>query len=41
MEEGSLRGDCNVSVRLRGTTEFGTRTETKKMLTLNCNPKSC
>ena len=27
MEEGSLRGDCNVSVRLRGTKEFGTRTE--------------
>ena len=34
MEEGSLRCDCNVSVRLRGTTEFGTRTETKNVNSL-------
>ncbi|MBX7220213.1 MAG: Asp-tRNA(Asn)/Glu-tRNA(Gln) amidotransferase subunit GatB [Blastocatellia bacterium] len=31
MEEGSLRCDANVSVRLRGATEFGTRTETKNL----------
>ena len=34
MEEGSLRCDCNVSVRLRGATEFGTRTETKNVNSL-------
>ena len=27
MEEGSLRCDANVSIRLRGTTAFGTKTE--------------
>jgi aspartyl-tRNA(Asn)/glutamyl-tRNA(Gln) amidotransferase subunit B len=31
MEEGSLRCDANVSVRPRGTTEFGTKTELKNM----------
>lgn len=31
MEEGSLRVDANVSVRLRGETEFGTKAEIKNM----------
>ena len=31
MEEGSLRVDGNVSVRRRGTAEFGTKTELKNM----------
>jgi aspartyl-tRNA(Asn)/glutamyl-tRNA(Gln) amidotransferase subunit B len=31
MEEGSLRCDANVSVRLRGSTGFGTRTEIKNL----------
>jgi aspartyl-tRNA(Asn)/glutamyl-tRNA(Gln) amidotransferase subunit B len=31
MEEGSLRCDANVSVRLKGATKFGNRTETKNM----------
>lgn len=31
MEEGSLRCDANVSIRPRGETEFGTRTETKNL----------
>ncbi len=31
MEEGSLRCDANVSIRPRGSTEFGTRTETKNL----------
>lgn len=31
MEEGSLRCDANVSVRPRGQSEFGTRTELKNM----------
>jgi len=31
MEEGSLRCDANVSVRPKGTTTFGTRTELKNM----------
>ncbi len=31
MEKGSLRCDANVSVRLRGETRFGTRTETKNV----------
>jgi len=31
MEEGSLRVDANVSVRRRGTTEFGTKAEIKNM----------
>ena len=39
MEEGSLRGDCNVSVRLRGTKEFGTRTETKNVNSLTAIQK--
>ena len=31
MEEGSFRCDANVSIRPRGTTEFGTRTELKNL----------
>jgi len=31
MEEGSLRCDANVSLRLTGATEYGTRTEIKNM----------
>src|SRR6202171_5735639 len=31
MEEGSFRCDCNVSVRKRGSQEFGTRTEIKNL----------
>jgi len=31
MEEGSMRCDANVSVRLKGAKEFGKRTETKNM----------
>ena len=31
MEEGSMRVDANVSVRLRGETEFGTKAEIKNM----------
>lgn len=31
MQEGSLRADVNVSVRKKGTTKFGTRTEMKNM----------
>jgi len=31
MEEGSLRCDANVSVRLRGAKEFGTKTEIKNL----------
>ena len=31
MQEGSFRCDANVSVRLQGETEFGTRTETKNL----------
>jgi aspartyl-tRNA(Asn)/glutamyl-tRNA(Gln) amidotransferase subunit B len=31
MEEGSLRCDANVSVRLKGNKEFGTKTEVKNM----------
>ncbi len=31
MEEGSLRCDANVSVRRRGTEEFGTKTEVKNL----------
>ncbi len=31
MEEGSFRCDCNVSVRKRGATEFGVRTEIKNL----------
>ena len=31
MQEGSLRADVNVSVRKKGTNEFGTRTEMKNM----------
>ncbi len=31
MQEGSLRCDCNVSVRLKGTEEYGERCEVKNM----------
>ena len=31
MQEGSLRADVNVSIRPKGSKEFGTRTETKNM----------
>ncbi len=31
MQEGSLRADVNVSVRKKGATEHGTRTEMKNM----------
>lgn len=31
MEEGALRCDANVSVRVKGTTEFGVKTEVKNM----------
>ncbi|MFM7469118.1 MAG: Asp-tRNA(Asn)/Glu-tRNA(Gln) amidotransferase subunit GatB [Vampirovibrionales bacterium] len=31
LEEGSMRCDANVSVRLKGTTAFGTKTEVKNM----------
>lgn len=31
MEEGSLRCDCNVSVRKKGASEFGTKIEVKNM----------
>jgi aspartyl-tRNA(Asn)/glutamyl-tRNA(Gln) amidotransferase subunit B len=34
MEEGSLRVDCNVSVRPAGSTEYGTRCEIKNMNSL-------
>ncbi|HCC00131.1 MAG TPA: Asp-tRNA(Asn)/Glu-tRNA(Gln) amidotransferase GatCAB subunit B, partial [Ruminococcaceae bacterium] len=34
MEEGSLRADVNVSVRKKGATEFGTRTEMKNINSL-------
>ena len=34
MEEGSLRVDCNVSVRPQGSTAFGTRCEIKNMNSL-------
>ena len=34
MEEGSLRVDCNVSVRPQGSTELGTRCEIKNMNSL-------
>jgi aspartyl-tRNA(Asn)/glutamyl-tRNA(Gln) amidotransferase subunit B len=34
MEEGSLRVDCNVSVRRKGSTELGTRCEIKNMNSL-------
>jgi len=31
MQEGSMRCDCNVSVRLKGATEYGTRCEIKNI----------
>lgn len=35
MEEGSLRVDVNISSRLRGATELGTRTEVKNLNTIS------
>ena len=35
MEEGSLRVDVNISARLRGATELGTRTEVKNLNSIN------
>lgn len=35
MQEGSMRCDVNLSLREAGTTEFGTRTETKNINSLN------
>lgn len=35
MQEGSMRCDVNLSLRLPGSTEFGTRTETKNINSLN------
>jgi len=35
MQEGSMRCDVNVSMRVAGTKEFGTRTETKNINSLN------
>lgn len=35
MQEGSLRADVNVSVRPKGATEFGTRTEMKNVNSFN------
>ena len=31
LQEGSMRADVNLSVRERGASEFGTRTETKNL----------
>ena len=31
LEEGSMRADCNVSIRRPGAAEYGTRTETKNL----------
>ena len=38
MEEGSLRCDGNVSLRRRGSTELGTKTELKNMNSFNDDP---
>ncbi len=35
MEQGSVRFDINVSLRLKGSSEFGTRTETKNLNSFN------
>lgn len=40
MEEGSIRADANVSVRLVGAKEFGTRTETKNLNSLKALQKA-
>lgn len=40
MEEGSIRADANVSVRLMGAKEFGTRTETKNLNSLKALQKA-
>ncbi len=40
MEEGSIRADANVSVRLFGAKEFGTRTETKNLNSLKALQKA-
>ena len=40
MEEGSLRCDANVSVRLRGAKEFGTKVEVKNLNSFRCLQKA-
>jgi aspartyl-tRNA(Asn)/glutamyl-tRNA(Gln) amidotransferase subunit B len=40
MEEGSLRCDCNVSIRLKGATEYGTRCEVKNVNSIS-NVRAC
>ncbi len=40
MEEGSIRADANVSVRLIGAKDFGTRTETKNLNSLKALQKA-
>ena len=40
MQEGSLRADVNVSVRKKGETKLGTRTEMKKYELFPFNSKS-
>src|SRR5690606_4527596 len=40
MQEGSLRCDANVSVRPKGSTELGTRTELKNMNSLRALERS-
>ncbi|ADK86854.1 Asp-tRNA(Asn)/Glu-tRNA(Gln) amidotransferase subunit GatB [Mycoplasmoides pneumoniae] len=35
LEDGSMRSDCNVSVRLKGQTAFGTKVEIKNINSLN------
>ncbi|MDD2371846.1 MAG: Asp-tRNA(Asn)/Glu-tRNA(Gln) amidotransferase subunit GatB [Firmicutes bacterium] len=40
MEEGSIRADANVSIRLIGAKEFGTRTETKNLNSLKALQKA-
>jgi aspartyl-tRNA(Asn)/glutamyl-tRNA(Gln) amidotransferase subunit B len=40
MEEGGLRCDCNVSVRLRGAKEFGVKTEIKNLNSLRSVEKA-
>ncbi len=40
MEEGSIRADCNVSVRKKGTTKLGTRCEIKNVNSLRFAKKA-
>ncbi len=41
MEEGSLRCDCNISIRPRGSTELGTRTELKNINSFSFVQSAC